>query len=1029
MAIPSSQTLVEGSHGNEEQKELPDSQKSQSPPDDIDSHYSGTPVKFLPLCHVYSATSACVSASGSSNVVSKKVRARKLALIETTLEEERTGEVEDQNTNGSDSPQVIKVYSRRREKKPLFNSLVEKFEGEEPQLAKEALELPVKSEPVDEGFVVGDKLCFSNKKRRVGSSELVKLGVNSNVLCSLNGRRLRESRFQYNVGKNRLGSGKRKKRSSSVDLSNQDDWRAKKWFQYVLPLEVTLVYWPLDNAWYKASVISYDLESKRHSLKYEDGDEEELMVSDEQIKFHISKDEMKKLNLRGNTCMNGDDPDYSQLIGLAATVDESRELEPGDIIWAKLTVAVNDRLFPLKSISYAGLIVGFLASEFLISKQITIVLFSYLNEQKLPKSMLNMQRACEDVQIIDSDETSQKDGVITVAPKFRRVNFPKHVVQCVTEDLSNVAVSTKLSAHKLLSERYQNMPNGYRPVRIDWKDLDRCNVCHMDEEYENNLFLQCDKCRMMVHARCYGEEFVEGVLWLCNLCRLGAPESTPPCRLCPVVGGAMKPTTDGHWAHLACAIWIPETCLSDIKRMEPIDGLSRINKDRWKLLCSICGVAYGACIQVTLGSAVFPVSCTALFIQGVASAHCVVWFLTGKREKGTLPNNSEKREILEHCIPDVPDCTWLDLTHMACSNHSCRVAYHPLCARAAGLCVELEDEDRLHLIPVDEDEEEQCIRLLSFCKKHKQPSNDRPTAAERIGRSARQHSSYKPYNQSGCARCEPYDYSARRGRKAPEVLAAAAAKRLFIENRPYLVGGFSQHDSLAHIEDKGSIGSKFSSEVLNRTFNQDASQNILSMADKYKYMKETVKKRLTFGKSRIHGFGIFAKLPHKAGDMVIEYTGEIVRPSVADRREHLIYNSLVGAGTYMFRIDDERVIDATRAGSIAHLINHSCEIQQGSLPIPGKFSLELFFSIDERLSCYCGFKRCRGVVNDIEAEEQAAKLCVRRSLSLQAVLHSHSCCHPSTGEFRFHEKIPIIKCCSYEVLILRAAYVPDNLLI
>lgn len=66
----------------------------------------------------------------------------------------------------------------------------------------------------------------------------------------------------------------------------------------------------------------------------------------------------------------------------------------------------------------------------------------------------------------------------------------------------------------------------------------------------------------------------------------------------------MKPTTDGRWAHLACAMWIPglfvltlgtlldssllmfaeayvslpETCLADVKRMEPIDGLSRISK-------------------------------------------------------------------------------------------------------------------------------------------------------------------------------------------------------------------------------------------------------------------------------------------------------------------------------------------------------------------------------------------------------------------------------------------------------------------
>lgn len=72
-------------------------------------------------------------------------------------------------------------------------------------------------------------------------------------------------------------------------------------------------------------------------IKYEDGDEEELILSQEQIKFHMSREEMQNLNLKGKEFTDDDDPDYSQLMGLAASVDESRDLEPGDIIWAKLT--------------------------------------------------------------------------------------------------------------------------------------------------------------------------------------------------------------------------------------------------------------------------------------------------------------------------------------------------------------------------------------------------------------------------------------------------------------------------------------------------------------------------------------------------------------------------------------------------------------------------------------------------------------------------------------------------------------------
>ena len=61
-----------------------------------------------------------------------------------------------------------------------------------------------------------------------------------------------------------------------------------------------------------------------------------------------------------------------------------------------------------------------------------------------------------------------------------------------------------------------------------------------------------------------------------------------------------------------------------------------------------------------------------------------------------------------------------------------------------------------------------------------------------------------------------------------------------------------------------------------------------------------------------------------AEDMVIEYAGEMVRQTVADRREAASYDELVGAGTYVFGLDDDFLVDATKAGNMAHLLNHSC---------------------------------------------------------------------------------------------------------
>lgn len=85
------------------------------------------------------------------------------------------------------------------------------------------------------------------------------------------------------------------------------------------------------------------------------------------------------------------------------------------------------------------------------------------------------------------------------------------------------------------------------------------------------------------------------------------------------------------------------------------------------------------------------------------------------------------------------------------------------------------------------------------------------------------------------------------------------------------------------------------------------------------------KKQLKFAKSAIHDWGLFAMEPIAADEMVIEYVGQMVRSSVADLRENKYEATGIGS-TYLFRIDLETIIDATKCGNLARFINHSCSV-------------------------------------------------------------------------------------------------------
>jgi histone-lysine N-methyltransferase SETD1 len=141
---------------------------------------------------------------------------------------------------------------------------------------------------------------------------------------------------------------------------------------------------------------------------------------------------------------------------------------------------------------------------------------------------------------------------------------------------------------------------------------------------------------------------------------------------------------------------------------------------------------------------------------------------------------------------------------------------------------------------------------------------------------------------------------------------------------------------------------------------------------------------LRFGKSIIHGWGVFTDEEITSGDLIVEYRGVLIGNAVADRREAEYERAKIGSD-YMFRMDSETVCDATHQGCVARFINASCtpnchtqiitvngvkriavyakkDVDKGEeLSYDYKFDLE--FDESKRIPCNCGSSQCRGFMN------------------------------------------------------------------
>lgn len=141
-------------------------------------------------------------------------------------------------------------------------------------------------------------------------------------------------------------------------------------------------------------------------------------------------------------------------------------------------------------------------------------------------------------------------------------------------------------------------------------------------------------------------------------------------------------------------------------------------------------------------------------------------------------------------------------------------------------------------------------------------------------------------------------------------------------------------------------------------------------------------RRLEVRSSPIQGLGAFAVTNIRRGTRIIEYTGERITSTEADRRYD--DDATMHPRVLLFSVDRRTVIDAGVGGNEARFINHSCEPNCIAVTDKRRVYIEALQDIEagqelvydynltredddprdlkRRYTCHCGAATCRGTM-------------------------------------------------------------------
>ncbi|KAF2324880.1 hypothetical protein GH714_020964 [Hevea brasiliensis] len=426
----------------------------------------------------------------------------------------------------------------------------------------------------------------------------------------------------------------------------------------------------------------------------------------------------------------------------------------------------------------------------------------------------------------------------------------------------------KLDKQKLLSFLQEK----YEPVYAKWT-TERCAICRWVEDWDVNKIIICNRCQIAVHQECYGARNVEDLTsWVCRACE--TPDIERECCLCPLKGGALKPSDiEMLWVHVTCAWFRPEVGFLNHENMEPATGILRIPSTTFLKSCVICNQTHGSCIQCCKCATYFHAMCASR-AGYYMELHCI--------EK----NGIQDIKKLVYCAVHSPAAEftmYIDLYLLASlvlikdtkSRFCCSCAY--------------------------------CFRGFA-------------------ARSLLQ-------NQNGC-------FSGSR---------LVSSKRMELPEPS--TSETNKYEPLSAVRCR----------AFKRSYNKEIEDSTVfsSFKERLYHLQKTENHRVCFGKSGIHGWGLFARRNIQEGEMIIEYRGEQVRRSVADLREAQYL--LQGKDCYCMPNCYARIM------SVGDVENRIVLIAKTSVSEGDELTYDYLFDPDEhdelKVPCLCGAPNCRKFMN------------------------------------------------------------------